>query len=256
MIWLPVSGLGVTLLPPRGQEDIILLEAPNLDASVALALLQPLAATSGQPLDTARLAVTDYEALLLALYAATFGDRIKATLTCSAPRCAMQSEISFGIADYIGHNSPHRPHGVTDGEKRGWFRLQAGDATLDYRLPTAGDLAATSGEPEPELAVLGRCVDGPAPRGQLRRRLEKAMEAQAPPLSGPMQARCPGCGAALDFFFDVQTFVLQALRDQAGFIYRDTHLLALHYHWPEGEILCMPRSRRIHYAEMLHGEAL
>ena len=255
MMQLPVSGFGVTLLPPRGQEDIMLLEAPELDVSVALALLQRLATTSGQPLDPAALAVTDYEALLLGLHGATFGDRVNAALTCGTPHCSTQSEISFGIAEFIAHNAPRRPHGVTDSVKRGWFRLQGDEESLEYRLPTAGDLAATAGEPEPEDAVLSRCVEGPPPRGPLRRRLEKAMEAQAPALSGPMRGRCPGCGATLDFFFDVQAFVLRALLDQAGFTYRDTHLLALHYHWPEGEILSMPRNRRMHYAEMLQAES-
>ena len=36
-------------------------------------------------------------------------------------------------------------------------------------------------------------------------------------------------------------------------LYRDVHHLALHYHWSEGEILAMPRSKRLRYLSLLAG---
>jgi hypothetical protein len=77
------------------------------------------------------------------------------------------------------------------------------------------------------------------------------MEAMAPRLSRPMLGRCPECKADIPFYFDVHSFVLQELRDHAASVYHDVHLLALHYKWPEGQILELPRSRRMQYAEML-----
>ena len=50
---------------------------------------------------------------------------------------------------------------------------------------------------------------------------------------------------------DPRQFTLRELRDQAVFIYEDTHLLAEHYHWPEAEILALPRERRLRYAQMV-----
>ena len=81
------------------------------------------------------------------------------------------------------------------------------------------------------------------------------MEMQAPSLSGEIDGVCPECGARLRFFFDVEQYVLLELRQQAAFVYQDTHLLAKHYHWPESRILAIPRNRRMQYAEMLRGVA-
>jgi len=253
---LPVSGLEVTLLAPTGQEDVLLLEAAELDLALAVALLERLAIPSGSALDLASLVVTDYEALLLAAHAAAFGDQVTAETVCGSPRCRSAAELSFGIDSYIAHHKPGRPRSVAPFEaKPGWFELRDGSATVRYRLPTVGDLAAAAVAREPEREVLRRCVDGPPPNGTLRRKLERAMEAQAPSLSGSLQGRCPECRATLHVFFDVERFVLSELREQAAFVYHDTHLLALHYHWPEGQILEMPHNRRMQYAEMLRGEA-
>jgi hypothetical protein len=256
MLRLPVSGVEVILLAPTGREDVMLLEAPDLDLPLALALLRRLAQSLEGDLDLGALVVTDYEALLLGVHRAAFGDQVKADLVCGMKNCGSRAEVSFGIEGYLAHNRPRRPRGVAAvTAKSGWFQLQDRDNTVHYRLPTTADLTAVTADPEPEREVMRRCVDGPLPDGRLRRKLEKAMARQAPSLSGQLQGRCPACGASLYFFFNVQGFVLQELRDQAAFVYQDTHLLALHYHWHEAQILEMPRNRRMQYAEMLRGQA-
>ena len=53
----------------------------------------------------------------------------------------------------------------------------------------------------------------------------------------------------MNFYFDVQQFVLRELRDHAASVYEDVHLLAFHYKWTEEDILRLPRSRRAHYTE-------
>jgi hypothetical protein len=255
MLRLPVSGLHVNLLPPTGLEDVMLLEAPALDLSLALALLDRVVRPHEGRLDPGAMVVTDYEAILLGVHRDAFGSQLKADLICGAGGCGSRAEVSFEIGGYLSHNRPRLPQDVTAvTAKSGWFQIQDDGIPLRYRLPTAGDLVAVQSADKPEMEVLHRCVDGRIPGGKLLRKLEKAMEAQAPSLSGPLQAECPGCGAELFFFFDVQSFVLQELRDQAAFVYQDTHLLALNYHWTEAQILEMPRHRRMFYAEMLRGQ--
>jgi len=82
------------------------------------------------------------------------------------------------------------------------------------------------------------------------------MEAIAPAFSRSMVGRCPECNQAFDFHFDVFSFVLRELRNHAASIYQDVHLLALHYKWPERQILKMPRSRRLQYVEMLRDQGV
>lgn len=192
---------------------------------------------------------------MLGVHRAAFGNQVKADLRCVTKDCGSRTEVSFEIEDYLAHNRPRRPQGIaTVSEKSGWFQLNNKAISVQYRLPTMADLAAVIGDPNPEREVMRRCVDGPLPDRPLRGKLEKAMEAQAPSLTGQLQSRCSECGTPLHFFFDVQSFVLQELREQAAFLYEDTHLLALHYHWPETQILEMPRYRRMQYAEMLRGQ--
>ena len=81
-----------------------------------------------------------------------------------------------------------------------------------------------------------------------------ALAAMAPALSEELSARCPACGSTVVVFFDARGFALRELRNQASFVYADAHLLARHYHWPEAEILALPRDRRVRYAEMLRHE--
>jgi hypothetical protein len=255
MLRLPVSGLRVNLLAPTGREDVMLLEAAELDLSLALAILERLARPLKGMLDLDELIVTDYQALLLGVHSVAFDSCVKSELRCGKKGCDSIAEISFEVDGYVAHKRPRIPRGVSSlAEQSGWFELQNSGATLRYRLPTVADIAAATREQQPERELIKRCVDGPVPDGPIRRKLEKAMEAQAPSLSGQLKGECPGCGEALFFFFDVQSYVLRELRDQAAFVYQDAHLLALNYHWPEEQILEMPRHRRMQYAEMLRGQ--
>jgi hypothetical protein len=80
------------------------------------------------------------------------------------------------------------------------------------------------------------------------------MEALAPRFSRELTGLCPECHAGMNFYFDVQQFVLRELRDHTAMVFQDVHLIALHYKWPEENILALPRSRRELYAEALRSQ--
>jgi hypothetical protein len=147
-----------------------------------------------------------------------------------------------------------RPRAVQQTDAPGWFGL-AGE-TVKFRLPSARDLAALVEGPRPESDLFRGCVEPADVPVRLRRRIERAMEALAPPLSRTLTGRCPECGRSIDIYFDVRSFVLPELREHAASVYQDVHLLALHYKWPEEDILALPRSRRMHYAEMLRDQGM
>ena len=73
---LPVRGLKVVLREPTGEQDLLLLEAPDDDAA-ALALAESLArAGDGQPVDWLGLAPSDLDTLVLRVRQMRLGDRV------------------------------------------------------------------------------------------------------------------------------------------------------------------------------------
>jgi hypothetical protein len=241
MVRLPVSGLAVDVRPPGGIEDMLLADAPICDRPLALTLVGRLSTVS-QPAD---LVVHDFEALLLHVHALVFGGRIEADATC---RCRRRINIGFATGDYLRAHAPRRPRIVSTADEPGWFRLD-GEQT-SFRLPTAGDQIAVADEADPVAALAARCLR-PAKSSA---RIERAMAALAPPLSGEVAGTCPYCQAQAPFVFDVPSFVLGELQVQAALIGEDVHWLAGHYHWSEDEILALPARRRRRYVEMVATE--
>lgn len=253
MFRLPVSGLPVVVHQPTGVEDLLLQEAPVLDVRFALVLLDRLVRTHDDAaVDWSRLTVTDFEALLLLVRRASLGDMVRAETNCSAAGCGARADVSFHIEEYLGSRSPRIPRGVNKSEADGWIRFT--DQTVRFRLPSAADLMAVDSQTKPHRELLRRCVEPPTVAAHLRRRIENAMETLAPRLSRTLSGECPECYAHMDFYFDVQEFVLGELRAQAASIYQEVHLLALYYKWPEETILALSRIRRMHYANALRSQ--
>ncbi len=286
---LPVSGRFVALRQPSGVEDLLLAEAartPGGDAALALALVRRLArAVEGEPVDWGNLCVTDLDALVLRLRQALIGDRVQADVPCPAPECGQRIDIDFSVAEFLAHHTPEaggiqdRGGAVESADEPGWFCLadvpeESGSSAADFaeetsmetessaggpesesglvrfRLPTADDLVAVAGQAAGERELARRCIRPAEVPASLRFRVEAAMEAMAPSLSGDLEGLCPECGTTVTVQFDARWFCLRELRGRAVFIYQDVDLLARRYHWSETEILSMPQVRRAAYAEL------
>jgi len=247
---LPVSQAAVAIRPPAGAEELLMLEAAASPAALAIALLGRLAhrADAGA-IDWHEMSATDVDAALLHLRQVVFGDAIRAGVTCPGAQCRKPIDIGFGISSYLQHHAPRPPRGVEPAQEAGWMRLCGAD--VSFRLPSAGDQAAAALTGDPRRELIARCVRPAGIRAAALRRVENAMEAMAPNLARNLDARCPECGAAVQVYFDPRRFCLTELREHAAFIYEDTHLLAQHYHWPESDILALPRDRRIRYVEIV-----
>jgi len=247
---LPVSGIDIRLRPFSGRDDLLLAEASSLGMALAIALLESLGARSdGSPLDWAALPGTDIDAALLQIRRAVFGDLVSADAVCPAQACGQRIDLRFSLGEFLAHHAPRRLRGVEPAEVEGWFRC-AGSSAM-FRPPTGGDIAAAADSTDPERELLRRCVRPADVPARALRRILRAVEAMAPSLADELQGECAECGAAVGLYFDARRFALRELRDQAAFVYGDTHLLASHYHWAEADILALPRNRRIHYVEML-----
>jgi hypothetical protein len=239
---------------------------------LALAIARRLArAADGTAVDWSELAVTDLDALVLRLRQALLGDRLQAELLCRAPGCGQRIDLSFGIDAYLAHHTPRAASGrvrgwsVRPSDQPGWFCLNApalasavpgtAEATSNaprvlFRVPTVADQLSVEGLPDAADHLARRCIKPADVPSRLRRRVEAAMEAVAPSLSGDLKGACPACGTTVTAYFEARRFCLQELRNRAAFVYEDIDTLAQQYHWSEQEILALPPTRRARYAEL------
>ena len=249
LIILPVEGREVRLKAVDGASEMLIAEARGEPARLALDLLERVAEPADDgPADWGGLTVTDFEALVLGLRLDLFGAQVRSDFQCPEPGCDERIEMEFSLLDYLGAVRPRRPKGVEPAADRpGWWRL----GELEFRLPSARDqlLAQASADGAGRLAEL--CL-GPGPvTPAARAKVERAMAAMAPEVSGPVEGRCPGCGAGLRAMFHAPSFVIGEMRRAFGLLGEEIDLIASSYHWSEAEILAMPRARRQAYAERI-----
>lgn len=239
---LPTSGRAVVVREPAGRDELVVLDGAGSPVETVLVLARRLVADID---DWSALPAVDLAAAALLIRRVWIGPMIEADGHCQASGCGERIDITFGIGDYLEHHRPRRPRGVVEGEP-GWFTLAGAEVT--FRIPTIGDLT------ESPMAALERCVRTVVPAPALLRRIERALEALAPPLAGELAGRCPHCGASVALWFDPIDWVLAELRDASRSLFGQVHELALAYHWSEPAILDLDRRRRYGYVELVRGD--
>jgi hypothetical protein len=212
------------------------------------------------------LLVADRQYLMLRLRAATFGDRVGATLFCPWPDCGERVSLEFALDD-VPVEAPPQPGPLHTMTLSATAAGREGCEVV-FRLPTGADQEALSGllednEAAALTALLARCVlrigddegtDEPsvaALSAPARAEIEERMRQVAPSVAQTMDARCTECGRGFTAPFDIQRFFLGDLRADGDRLYEEVHYLAFHYHWSEGEIMAMGRDRRHRYLDVL-----
>jgi hypothetical protein len=257
MFRLPVSKIEVELHDATGAEDMLLLEGARGVVETSIALAGRVARRcDGEDMDAAALPITDIEALMLELRRRLFGESVESRGRCPVEECGTPTDLSFRISEYVAHHLARMPGArmpanvepVRDDPP--WFEIRG--SGVQFRLVTAGDVAAAAGSPNPERELARRTIR-PRSAEEWKRAgkpAQRAMQALAPTLSGEIEGTCPECGATARFWFDAQSYVQRELRYEAESLYEDVHLLAGRYHWTEEKILSLPRARRARYVEM------
>lgn len=242
-----------TLRPLTGEDEAFLLEEaaalPPAQRSTQLLArcLVGVGPSRGSSAETARmLTAGDREALLLHLRRLAFGERIDCVLDCPACGEALQLELEVGdllAAPYADCAPEHEAE--LAGER------------VRFRLPTGADQEAAAlagGAEAAERLILRRCVREPArvpdalvePIGELMGELDP----QADPV---LSFACPECGDLLSVPFDAGDFLTRELGRSRDALLHEIHVLALHYHWPESELVSMTPGRRRRYLSYLVG---
>jgi hypothetical protein len=243
---LPLSGLSIAFREPDGEDETLFAElAPDRPAAAGVVLLQRLGRTreSGN-FDPGCLALTDFEAALVALRCHLLGPEASSEASC--PACGERVELGFSFDSLAEAAQPRRMAGAT-------WEAGGGGGEIDgvrFRLPTAADACACEGRPDAPARLLELCAGHLADR-RLRRRVERAMSGFAPLLSRIVAAPCAGCSAILRTLIHVPTFVVSEIAWGARAVFEEVHLLASAYGWREADILALPRARRRRYAARL-----
>lgn len=204
------------------------------------------------------LTVGDREAVLLHLRRITLGDRLSCVLSC--PACGEKLDLDVQASELLLPPYPHRGR---------WHRASVEDGGevyhVRFRLPTGADQEAVASLAARDveaavIAVLERCVAETTDAGgrateelppAVRRRLPGLMAELDPQAELMLEPLCPECQAPFTVPLDTARFLEQEMRLAGDALFREVHLLALHYHWGEAEIFGMTRRRRRRYLDLL-----
>ncbi|MEO6998479.1 MAG: hypothetical protein ABI112_10380 [Terracoccus sp.] len=207
------------------------------------------------------LTIGDREALLLQLRGLTLGDRLECLVSCPRVECGLMMQVHLDVHDVLlpAYADPRAEHVLS---------LEHGGATivLRLRLPCAADLdrVGNLASPDAEAAattLLAACVLDVRVDGTLAQldlldevvvaEVERKLAELDPQAEIELELECSECGLPFEVLFDAGTFLLQEVDEQADQLLADVHLLALHYHWGEREILSMSSDRRSRYLDLV-----
>jgi hypothetical protein len=248
------SGLALEVRELTGQDELYLLET-ILPPVAAMAGLADRVATlpGGAALDWAVIPAAQLAAVAMLLRQAWTGDRIVSEGICPRAGCGQRFDISFSVTAYLAAHRSLMPRNVTPAGD-GWYELSGSD--VRFRVPSVQDLLAALCQPGAIDALAARCFAPQGVTARQMRRVDKAMSAIAPSLVGLVGGACPSCGCEVSLTFDPLAYTLAELRDGFAGLYRETHLLAAAYKWPEESIHRLTRNRRRRYAALVSEAAV
>lgn len=193
----------------------------------------------------------DREALLLQLRRLTLGDGLELVLSC--PACEEALGLDLLVRDLLvpPYEDWAPEHSVA-----------VAGVSISFRLPTGGDLEAAARVGAVDAGrgaslVLDRCVlgvDGAGPAGLAPAAVEAVAARMAqldPQAEIVLEMPCAVCGHVFSVPLDAGALLARELADRADVLLHEIHLLALHYGWPESELLEMGTRRRRRYVAYL-----
>lgn len=206
-----------------------------------------------------RLTVGDREALLLHLRRLTRGEQMQCILNCPQADCNELMDIELSVSDLLQptYQKPEPVYGDTVESADRKFRVR-------FRLPTGIDQeaaalkAGTDVQAGGEL-LLRRCVETVFDDEDIEiewsyeilKDLPTKMARLDPQAELILNLTCPICKESFSTLFDTGAYLLQEITSTSDDLYYQIHLLALHYHWSESEILSMNISKRHRYINLL-----
>ncbi len=187
---------------------------------------------------------------LLAVVAATIGRQLKLKVQCMGATCREILELELDPAT-LGDNRP------TD-----MISIRPEEGTeLQVRLPTGNDqlcweqtdnLASERVFSEMAARLVVK-INGHSPPADWivpESWLEKIgadLEQHDPLMTIQLKTICPFCNENFEVDLDLEDKLLSVLAAEQKRMFNEVHRLASVYHWPEKEIIRLPRKRRAYY---------
>jgi hypothetical protein len=198
-----------------------------------------------------RMLVGDREYLILKLRQISNGDKLAAIFPCQFAECGKEMEFIVSLKEIAVEERP------VSGRS---FTMQIDGESLEFRLPCGGDqeeLAPYADHPACVRELLTRCllrVPDAIDLDDVGPAIEERMERVAPQVEMELEAVCPECSRSFSVAIDLPALVLEEFVGERQRLRQEVHFLAWHYHWPESEILTMPRQKRRGYIELVEAE--
>jgi hypothetical protein len=213
-------------------------------------VLWRLAEPERPPEELAAAPVGRRDAALLRLRIETFGPLAECFLRC--PACDDPLEFPLDLRALLVEAPDNG---------RGPWTVEAEGFQVRFRLPGSRDLQAAGDDPEPERALLRRCVlsagneQGPVAVDRLPAAVTRAVEAEMgrldPQADLTLDLGCGACGHRWASAFDIAAFLWRELDVAAGRLLWEVDALARAYGWSEHEILRLGPGRRRRYLELV-----
>jgi hypothetical protein len=189
--------------------------------------------------DPASLPLGERDRRLLALHAATFGDRMECLSAC--PFCGASVEIATSAGALADTLPDETAETMTAG----------GDAVVTLRPLDSRDLAAAAAckmSEEARALLIERALCGVAVADVAQQSaLIERIEARAEAAELALAMRCPDCGGNWSEVLDVGSFLWAEAEAAALRLMAEIGEIARAFHWSEGEILGMGPQRRAAY---------
>jgi hypothetical protein len=266
-VWVDdVCHRDAALRPLTGDDEAFLLESsaelPSMRSTALLTrCLTRLGPYTDVTADLVRsLTVGDREALLLQLRRLTSGDDLPCVITCPEPSCGERLDVPLRVSDLLIPPYPFRPPLLEE-----TWQSAGAPVRVGFRLPTGADLeaaaaiAAVGGSATGAGVLLSLCVEKVDPPGgapavlpeDVAERLDATLAELDPQAELRLNVYCPQCGLAFSSVLDAGAWLYEEVVARAGLLYQEIHLLALHYHWGERELMGLTARQRGRYLDLL-----
>jgi hypothetical protein len=215
---------------------------------LATALLAACAVPPLTPAECWAMAAGARVAGLLAIAAATGGDRLESAPVCAG--CGERLDVALPVADLLALHEGAAGAG----------EVAVGAATL--RRATGADQAAwwAAGWRDEDEALRGMVATllvAPAEGGAVEVELARVDEALAeadPLVAFRVEFACPECGVAQTWPVELQELALSVLRRAQHRLIEEVHRIAWAYHWAEERVAALPPWRRARYLALIERE--
>lgn len=238
----PLADIRFTFAPLTGHVEQVLANSSGTPQHRAKWLLETMAPglwRGGETIAVSDLTLCEFDACLGALYQHLFGDALPSQAQCQD--CGEDFELTFSLAEFqsrlMQQSEPYGGPSAMD--------ITAPSGRV-FRLPRVADLNALD-EKNPDTWLRQFLVSGAFDADALQVEISEA----GPVLSQDITAPCPNCEHKNSIRFDLAAYLLDALSQDAGFLWREVHLIARQYGWGLTDILSLTREVRRHLTRLI-----